>query len=96
MAAGFRIRKNQYFDSVFLMQVAQRLSGEPGIEQAIALMGTEKNRDLLADLGFDSPEIMSAEANDLVVALIGASPADVQPVLDNLDNWLLRKPRPGE
>ncbi len=92
MAAGFRIRKNQYFDSVFLMQVAQRLSGEPGIEQAIALMGTEKNRCLLADLGFGSPEIMSAEANDLVVALIGASPADVQPVLDNLDNWLLRKP----
>ena len=92
MATGVRIRKNQYFDLVFLMQVAQRLSGEPGIEQAVALMGTEKNRVLLTDLGFGSPEIMSAEANDLVVALIGASSADVQPVLDNLDNWLLRKP----
>jgi succinyl-CoA synthetase alpha subunit len=92
MAAGVRIKKNQYFDSVFLMQVSQRLSEEPGVEQAVALMGTEKNRALLADLGFGSPDIRSAEANDLVVVLSGASADDVQAVLDNLDHWLLRKP----
>ena len=46
------IRRNRYFDSVFLMQVAKRMAGQPGILNAFAVLGTEANRRLLADLGY--------------------------------------------
>ena len=46
MSTGVVIKKNSYFDSVFLMQVAKGISNEPDIDQAIALMGTELNLKL--------------------------------------------------
>ena len=92
MATGYTIKRNQYFDSVFLMQVAKRLSEEPGIEQVAALMGTEKNKGLLAEIGFENAEISSAAANDLIIALKGKSPSTIEVILENLDAWLFRKP----
>lgn len=92
MATGYTIRRNLYFDSVFLMQVAKRLSEEPEIEQVAALMGTEKNKRLLVGMGFEDAEILSAGPNDLIIALKGKSPSSVNAILDNVDAWLLRKP----
>lgn len=92
MATRYTIRRNQYFDSVFLMQVAKRLSEEPGIEQVAALMGTEKNKRLLVGMGFEDAEILSAGPNDLVIALKGKSPSSLNAILDDVDAWLLRKP----
>jgi len=92
MATGYTIKRNQYFDSVFLMQVAKRLSEEPGIEQVAALMGTEKNKGLLAEIGFENAELSSAAANDLIIALKGKSPSTIEVILENLDAWLFRKP----
>ena len=48
MATGSVIRKNQYYDSVFLMGVNKRLSDTAGVQQTAVLMGTEKNKELLA------------------------------------------------
>lgn len=92
MATGYTIKRNQYFDSVFLMQVAKRLSEEPEIEQVAALMGTEKNKQLLVGMGFEDAEILFAGPNDLIIALKGKSPSSVNAILDNVDAWLLRKP----
>jgi len=92
MATGYTIKRNQYLDSVFLMQVAKRLSEEAGIEQVAALMGTEKNKGLLVGMGFEDAEILSAGPNDLIIVLKGKSPSAVNAILDNVDAWLLRKP----
>ena len=70
MAAGFVIRKNQYYDSVFLMRVAKTLSEEPGVEQCAVLMATDANKELLAEIGIRGPEVMRATANDLVIAIL--------------------------
>jgi FdrA protein len=86
------IRKNQYFDSVFLMQVADRLAQEPRIEDAAALMGTENNKELLAAMGFGDAEVLSAGPNDLIVALKAKDRSALDTILDNVDAWLLRKP----
>lgn len=91
MATGYTIKRNRYFDSVFLMQVAQRLSEEPGIEQVAALMGTEANRRLLVEMGFEDAEILSAGPNDLIIALKAKSPSTTEAILENVDTWLLRK-----
>jgi cyclophilin family peptidyl-prolyl cis-trans isomerase len=43
MVAQVFIRRNEYYDSIFLMRIAQNLMAQKGIVQAILLMGTEKN-----------------------------------------------------
>ncbi len=41
MASGFVIRKNQYYDSVFLMSISKRISDAKGVQQNAVLMGSE-------------------------------------------------------
>ena len=95
MANGFRIRQNQYYDSVFLMQVAEKLSQQPGIDQAAAMMGTDNNKVLLTNLGYTFPDILSAGSNDLIIVLSGKSDQLVNTILENLDDWLRRKAQVG-
>ena len=66
MASGFVIRKNQYYDSVFLMGVNKRLSQAEGVLQTAVLMGSDKNKQLLVDIGIGGDEITKANPNDLI------------------------------
>lgn len=88
MPSGYVIRTNQYYDSVFLMGVNKRLSQAEGVEQTAVLMGSEKNKVLLADIGIEGPEINHALPNDLIVAVIAKTAEIVKSVLDDLDNAL--------
>jgi succinyl-CoA synthetase alpha subunit len=85
------VRKNRYFDSVFLMQVAHRIAAQPGIRDAFAVMGTDANRTVLAGLGYGAgalaSELAAAVPNDLVFALEGEEAA-VQAVASDPDRWL--------
>ena len=82
------IRRNEYHDSVFLMLVAKRISEQKGVLQAAALMGTEKNKALLAQLGIPGKEIEAAGPGDLVVAIRAEKDEILSAILDNLDSWL--------
>jgi FdrA protein len=84
------VRKNQYFDSVFLMAVAARLAKEVGIDDAAAVMGTDANRRTLAEMGFDAEQFAEAGPNDLLVALRGQEDA-IRAISDNIVAWLVRK-----
>lgn len=90
MASGFVIFKNQYYDSVFLMRLAKNLGDEPGVEQTAALMGTEKNKELLAAIGVSGAELQTASPNDLVVALVAGKQAQVDQLLGEVDERLHR------
>src|SRR3970040_1551001 len=83
MAAGFVVRKNRYFDSVFLMGVNKRLSQLVGVRQTAVLMGSENNKGLLADIGISGGEIEAAQPSDLIVAVIADSPEIVEQVLEH-------------
>lgn len=83
------IRKNRYFDSVFLMAVARRLGEQSGVSAAAAVMGTPANKQTLIDMGFSEREIHEAAPNDLVVALEGDSEA-LRSLVGNLEEWLVR------
>jgi FdrA protein len=89
MAIGFVIRKNQYYDSVFLMGVNKRLSQTKGVIQTAVLMASENNKQLLADIGIHGDQIVSAKPNDLIVAVIAETPQIVDTVLGGLDQALL-------
>ncbi|NIM92882.1 MAG: acyl-CoA synthetase FdrA [Anaerolineales bacterium] len=89
MASGYVIRANQYYDSVFLMRVSKRLSSREGVRQTAVLMGSEKNKRLLEDIGIRGPELDAAQPNDLIVAVIAETREIVETVLDDLDLALL-------
>ena len=89
MASGFVIRKNQYYDSVFLMGVNKRLSEVKGVRQTAVLMGTEKNKRLLFDIGIQDAQIDAAQPDDLIVAVMADDSVVVDAVLNQLDKWLL-------
>lgn len=88
MATGFVIRKNQYYDSVFLMSINRRISELKGVQQTAVLMGTPTNKHLLLDIGIQDDKIEAAQPNDLIVAVIADSASTVENVLGRLDEML--------
>lgn len=92
MCKGSVIRKNEYHDSVFLMRVARRISDEQGIVEAALFMGTEKNKGLLAGIGFPAEELVAATPSDLILAVKAQDKKSLTDVLENLDGWLRAEP----
>lgn len=90
MTSDVAVRRNQYFDSVFLMSVASRMLKEPGVADAAALMGTANNKQMLVEMGFDPVQVGEATPHDLVVALRGKKET-VRTILADLDSWLERR-----
>jgi succinyl-CoA synthetase alpha subunit len=87
------VRKGQYHDSVFLMRVANKMAAEPGVTQVAAVMGTDANKELLREAGFEPPNASAAGPNDLVVGVQSESDESVARVLGRIDEWL-RPDRP--
>jgi FdrA protein len=92
------VRKNRYFDSVFLMQVARRIAAQPGIRDASALLGTEANRKVLVEMGYGDAgrdkEFAAAGPNDLIIAIEGDESAVAAAAADP-ESWLQRPASPG-
>jgi FdrA protein len=89
MATGFVIRKNQYYDSVFLMGISKRIADVQGVRQNAVLMGSETNKELLSNIGVHDTQIDAAQPNDLIVAVIADSEQAIQQVLMELDQFLV-------
>jgi FdrA protein len=70
------------------MGVNKRLSQMEGVEQTAVLMGSEKNKVLLEDIGIRGSDLDNAGPNDLVVAVIAKTQETVKSVLDDLDDAL--------
>lgn len=87
MKTGFAFRKNQYYDSVFLMGINNNLSKIEGVRNSAVLMGTENNKEILSEIGVNDPQIDNATPNDMIVALVAESEEIIHMVLDNLDHW---------
>lgn len=70
------------------MGINKILSEASGVEQTAVLMGTEANKRLLRDIGVAGSEIDTAQADDLVVAVIAESKQVVDEVIGGLDKTL--------
>ncbi len=88
MLTSTAIRKNQYYDSVFLMGFNNRLSKVDGVVQSAVFMGSDANKEVLIDLGFDAEDIRGASANDLIIAIGANSQKAIADISSNLDLWL--------
>lgn len=82
------LRKNEYYDSVFLMGINNRIMKSTGIVQSALLMGSEANKEVFADLGFSGESVRAASPNDLVIAIQADTQANLDGVLGNLNSWM--------
>jgi FdrA protein len=72
------VHKGSYHDSVRLMAIARDIKALPGITEAVVLMATDANKELLASAGFASTDLASATPLDMVVALRAETPAALE------------------
>ena len=63
------VRKNQYQDSVRLMQISRQAASLPGVVKVLALLGTDSNKKILNDLGLMDDTVSAATPNDLVICV---------------------------
>jgi FdrA protein len=72
------VQANRYHDSAFLMRISRELKALPGMAEAVVLMGTPMNLELLEQAGFEPAVIGKAGPMDLVVALRAEDPAAIE------------------
>ena len=63
------IRSGVYYDSAKLMSLQRSLAELPGVLDAGVVMGTDSNKELLAHIGLDSPEVKAAKPDDLAIVV---------------------------
>lgn len=63
------VKANIYKDSVALMRAAQLVVARTGVHRATLLMGTQGNKDLLAQAGLLDPAIRNAQPNDIMIVI---------------------------
>lgn len=69
MVDKYIIRKNSYYDSVMLMTITREIESGGNAENAVVVMGTEHNKELLKNIGLYNNEIEDASPSDLIIAV---------------------------
>jgi FdrA protein len=90
------IRSGAYYDSVILMQLQRSLAGLPGVVDTGVVMGTEANKEILAQSDLLVTEAKAAMADDLVIVIRAEDEAAAQAALGEVDGLLTRKRAAGE
>jgi FdrA protein len=88
-------KKNTYRDSVFLMVINQEVRSNLGINEIVVMMGTDCNKGVIKDVGFNDPEIESATANDVVICIRAESEKTIEDALKKIEEMLTKKPAQG-
>ena len=90
-ATRVEIRSGAYYDSVVLMQLQRSLAALPGVLDAGVIMGTDANKELLAQIDLCPPEARAAKPDDLVIVIRAADQAAAQAALAEVDQLLTRR-----
>ena len=90
------VRRGFYLDSVALMRISGDLAALPGVEDAVAMIGTPANLEIMREAGLLAPEGAAAGPNDLVVAIRASGEAAAEVALARAGDALERKHAPAE
>jgi FdrA protein len=85
------IRSGAYYDSVVLMQLQRSLASLPGVVDAGVVMGTNANKDILAQTGLLTPEAGTAMADDLVIVIKAQDRDAASAALGQVDELLAQR-----
>ena len=89
------VRRGFYLDSVALMRLSGDLATLPGVEDAVAMIGTPPNLEIMREAGLLAPAGEAAGPNDLVVAVRAGDESAAAAALCRARNALERKSTPS-
>jgi len=87
-ATRVQVRTGAYYDSAVLMQLQRSLAALPGVLDAGVVMGTDANKELLAQIDLCPPQARAAKADDLVIVIRAGDDAAAQAALAQVDQLL--------
>ncbi len=90
-AVKVEIRSGAYYDSVILMQLQSSLADMSGVLDTGVIMGTDANKEILAQSDLLVPEVQEAAADDLVIVLRAEDESAADAALAQVDGLLTRK-----
>jgi FdrA protein len=90
------LRKDSYYDSVFLMLISSDIKKMDGVSEAVVAMGTEMNLDLLNDMGMSGEELQNAGPNDLIIAISAEAAETIGAAEQQVDALLQKKAQDGD
>jgi len=90
------IRSGVYYDSAKLMSLQRSLAGLPGIQDAGVVMGTDSNKELLAHIGLDTPEVKDAKPDDLAIVVKADDDKAADEALAQVDGLLAARKSSGD
>ena len=90
------LRRGFYLDSVALMQISATMAALPGVENAVAMIGTPPNLEIMREAGLLAPPGERAGPNDLVVAVRAADGAAAEAALAHAKSALEREVAPAQ
>ena len=91
------VRSGAYYDSVVLMQLQRALTEQPGILDAGVVMGTNANKEVLAQSSLLVAEAQAAGNDDLIIVVRGTDETSAQAALARVDELVAaRRGRTGD
>ena len=82
------VKRGDYFDSVTLMRIAQKINTEKGVIDSGLITGSRENKAILKASGLFVAQFIKASDNDLLVAVKARSEKIAAQILDRLDDYL--------
>ena len=82
------VRSGVYYDSVVLMQLQRALTDQPGVLDAGVMMGTDANKDLLAQSELLAPEVQDAGADDMLLVIKAEDESTARDALAKVDELI--------
>ncbi|MEH7074501.1 acyl-CoA synthetase FdrA [Neobacillus drentensis] len=89
-------KKNTYIDSVSLMTLSNRASDIEGVEQAMIAMGTDMNKEVIKNIGLNSPEIEGANSGDLMIVVKASTEELCESAFIQIEELFTKKAKPKE
>lgn len=85
------VKKGSYHDSVALMLLTNCIQAIDGVQKASIMMGTPANKDIFMQSGLQTPELMQASANDMVIVAELRDEALMDVILKKTDEFSSRR-----
>ena len=89
------VRRGFYLDSVALMQISASLASLADVEDAVAMIGSPSNLEIMREAGLLAPTGEAAGPNDLVLAVRAGNGAAAQVALSHARDALEREVAPA-
>ncbi len=89
------VRKDAYYDSVFLMLASKAIKKTAGIIEAVVSMGTITNVNLIKAIGFDIHAFQDVRPNDLIIAIEAESEETLADAIKAVDDFLSKQGQAG-